>query len=371
MGNTQSIDQLRPQIWANDLFADVMRGMYFTENGMMGKDSNNIFQIKDDLEKKKGDTITIGLTARLSGSGVSGDAELEGNEEAINAYSEDIAIDQKRFAVRLAGSLDEQKNAYDMRQDAKEKLTIRLQEFIEQQFFLKLAGCANTSLVDVNGVAYAADATWSNTGAGVPTADTGSGLGARYICANSGGLDALASTDLITPELLSKAKVKAKMANPKIVPLKIKGKEYYVCFIHPWQAYDLKNNATFQQARREAEVRGSENPIFTGALGIWDGIIIHEHEYVPFLDISVAGYNFGASASGTQAGTDAFRAILCGRQAGVFAKCKQTKGWVEKSFDYENKTGFATGIIGGIQKTAFNSKDYGVICIDTAATALA
>ena len=158
MGNTQSIDQLRPQIWANDLFADVMRGMYFTENGMMGKDSNNIFQIKDDLEKKKGDTITIGLTARLSGSGVSGDAELEGNEEAINAYSEDIAIDQKRFAVRLTGSLDEQKNAYDMRQDAKEKLTIRLQEFIEQQFFLKLAGCANTSLVDVNGVAYAADA---------------------------------------------------------------------------------------------------------------------------------------------------------------------------------------------------------------------
>ncbi len=371
MTNTGSIDALRPQIWEKELFADVMRGCYFTENGMMGKDSNNIIQVKDDLSNKKGDTITVGLTTRLTGNGVDGDAELEGNEEAINAYSEDIAIDQKRFAVRLKGDLDEQKNAYDMRMDAKEKLSIRLQEFIEMQFFLKLGGCANTTLVDVNGINYGASAAWSNTGAQVPSADSGAGTGARYICANSGGLDALAATDLITPELISKAKVKAKMANPKIQPLRIKGENFYVLFVHPWQAYDLKQNATFAQARREAEVRGADNPIFTGALGVWDGVIIKEHEFVPFLDISASGYNFEAAASGTQAGVDAFRAILCGRQAGVFAKCKQTKGWVEKSFDYGNKTGFATGIIGGIQKTAFNSKDYGVIAIDTAATALA
>lgn len=374
MSNTSSIDALRPQIWSNELFADVMRGMYFTENGMMGKDTNSIIQIKDDLEKKKGDTITVGLTTRLTGGGANGDAELEGQEEAINAYSEDIAIDQKRFAVRLTGDLDEQKNAYDMRADAKEKLTIRMQEFIEMQMFLKLAGVRNTTLVDVNGIVYSADALWSNSAAQVPTADSGAGTGARYICANSGGLDALAATDLMTPELISKAKVKAKMANPKIQPLRIKGQDFYVLFVHPWQAYDLKNNATFSQARREAEVRGEQNPIFTGALGVWDGVIVKEHEFVPFLDISFSGgtnYNFESAASGTQANADAFRAILCGRQAAVFAKCKQTKGWVEKSFDYENKVGFATGLIGGIQKTAFNSKDYAVICIDTAATALA
>lgn len=371
MANTVSIDALRPELWQKALYEDVMRGLYFVEGGLMGEDNNNIIQVKTDLQKNKGDTITVGLTTRLSGSGVSGDNELEGNEEAISAYSDSIAIDQKRFAVRLTGSLDEQKNAYDMRMDAKDKLTIRLQEFIEQQFFLKLAGCANTTLVDVNGVSYAADAAWSNTGAQVPTADSGAGTGARYICANASGLDALAATDLITPELISKARVKAVMASPKIQPLRVKGENFYVLFVHPWQAYDLKNNATFSQARREAEVRGKDNPIFTGALGVWDGVIIKEHEFVPFLDISVAGYNFEAAASGTQAGVDAFRALLCGRQAGVFAKAKMTKGWVEKSFDYENKTGFATGLIGGIDKVTFNSKDYAVIALDTAATSLA
>jgi len=369
--NTESINALRPEIWQKELYRDVMDNMYFTKNGMMGTGTNNIIQLKDQLKKTKGDTITLPLTAKMSGDGVSGDNELEGNEEKINAYSESILIDQKRFAVRLTGMLNEQKNAFDMRADAKNKLSIRLQEFIERQFFLKLAGCNNLTLVDVNGATYAADALWSNTPDQVPAADTAAGYGDRYLCADyAAGADSLATTDLITPALISRAKVKAQLASPKILPLKIGGKNYYVMFIHPWQAFDLKNNATFAQARREAEVRGKENPIFTGALGVWDGVIIHEHEYVPFLDISVAGHNYVAAAAGTDFSADCFRAILCGQQAAGFAKCNNKKGWVEKSFDYENQTGFATGLIGGIQKILFNSKNYGVIQVDTAATSL-
>ena len=141
-------------------------------------------------------------------------------------------------------------------------------------------------------------------------------------------------------------------------------------FLHPWQAYDLKQNAQFAQAMREAEVRGKENPIFTGALGVWDNVILFEHEYVPFLDVSVAGNSFRAAAAGTDCAVDCFRALLCGKQAALFAKCKNGNEWVEKKFDYDNKTGFATGLIGGIDKIMFNSKEYGVIAVDTAATAL-
>jgi len=371
MSNTVSIDALRPQIWEKELYKDAIDNLYFSKNGMMGKSTNSIIQIKDDLAKNKGDTITVPLTVKLSGNGVSGDSELEGNEEAISAYSDDIAIDQIRNAVRLTGLLDEQKNSYNMRSDAKEKLSTWLQEFIERQMFLKLAGVGHASLTDVNGNVVSANYNWSNTGDQVPTADTGAGYGDRYICADyTTGADSLASTDLITPELISRAKVKAQTASPKVLPIRMDGKDYYVMFVHPWQAYDLKNNATFAQARREAEVRGKSNPIFTGALGVWDGVVLHEHEYVPFLDIDVVGHNFYATAAGTNISADCFRALLCGRQAAVFAKSKFGKGWVEKTFDYENKTGFATRLIGGIQKITFNSKDYGVVAVDTAATAL-
>lgn len=371
MGNTVSISALRPQIWSKELYADAIDNQYFMKNGMMGKGTNTIVQVMDDLSKNKGDTITVPLTAKLSGAGITGDSELEGNEEAISAYSDDIAIDQIRNAVRLTGLLDEQENAYNMRSDAKDKLSMWLQEFIERQIFLKLGGVGHASLTDVNGTTISANYDWSNTGAQVPTADTGAGYGDRYLCADyTNGADSLATTDLITPELISRAKVKAQLASPKVLPIRMGGKDYYVMFIHPWQAYDLKNNATFAQARREAEVRGKDNPIFTGALGVWDGVIIHEHEYVPFLDIDVVGNNFYATGAGTNISADCFRALLCGRQAAVFAKSKFGKGWVEKTFDYENKTGFATRLIGGIQKITFNSKDYGVIAVDTSATSL-
>lgn len=370
--NTASIDALRPELWEKSLFADVIDGLYFNESGLMGEDENNIIQLKMDLMKEAGDTVTVGLTAKLTGAGVNGDDELEGNEEAINAYSESVLIDQKRFGVRLKGKLDEKKNGYEMRTDAKKKLTIRLQEFIERQTFLKLGGVTNPSLVDINGVAYSADCSWSNTPTFIPDADEAAGTGNRYICANSSGTDALAATDLMTPTLISKAKIKARLSSPKIQPLRIDGRDHYVMWVHPWQAYDLKNNAQFAQAMREAEVRGNDNPIFTGALGVWDGVILYEHEYVPFLQTTggSASNSFRGVATGTDCAVNAFRAILCGKQAAVMLKATNDNGWVEETFDYKNKVGFATGLIGGIDKIMFNSKEYGVITLDTAATAL-
>ncbi len=372
MGNTESIDAARRELWEEKLYDDVMATMFFTENNMMGEDENNVIQVKSGLNKSKGDTVTFELTTRMSGNGVDGDDELEGNEEAISAYSESISINQKRFGVRLKGALDEQKNSYNMREDAKNKLKIRLQEFMELQFFLKLTGVNNTTVTDINGVVVGTDCAWSNTPDYYPDADTAAGYGARYLCADyTNGADSLAATDLLTPALISRARVKARTANPKIVPLKVDGKNYFVMFIHEWQAYDLKQNATYAQAQREAAERGKNNPIFTGALGVWDNVIIHTHENVQFLDISVALHSWRGTATGTDySAVDAFGAILCGRQAIGMVKCNYKKGWVEKSFDYENKTGFATGFMGGIQKIMFNSKEYGCILVDTAATAL-
>lgn len=370
-GNTQSTAAMRREAWQKELYQDAIDNLYFTKSNQMGSDDNNIIQLKDDLVKGKGDTTTFGLTTKLSGSGVSGDAELEGNEEEISAYSESVAIDQKRNAVRLKGKLDEKANAYDMRTDAKGKLSIWLQEFIEQQAFLKLGGVTNTALTDYSGTVVGTDCAWSNTPDYIPDADENAGYGNRYLCADyAAGTTSLAATDLITPALISRAKAKARLATPKIRPLRINGKNYWIMFVHTCQAYDLKRNAEWAQAMREAERRGPENPIFTGAMAIWDQVIVIEHEHVPFLDVSVAGNSFRGAAVGTDCAVDAFRAILCGRQALGFAKCQSDEGWVEKTFDYGNKTGFATGLIGGIQKVMFNSKEYGTFVLDTAATAL-
>ncbi len=364
MSNTLSTSALRAQVWLKELNKDVMDGLYFTQRKMMGKDANNVIQIKDELSKQAGDRVVFGLTTKIGG-GVSGDAELEGNEALMNSYGMSCIIDQMRNAIRLTGKLDEQKVAYDMRMEAKEKLAIWKQEFIERQIFMKLGGVTEVNLTDVSGATYSALAAWSNSSNPVPTADEAAGTGARYLCADASGLDSLASTDILTTTLITRARVKAQLAGVKIQAIRVDGKDYYIMFLHPWQAADLKTAASsvWAQAQRDAQVRGDNNPIFTGSLGVWDSVILHEHEYVPTCQ---SGANF--DTAGQAAGARAFRSILCGRQAVGFAECQNPNGWVEETFDYKNKVGFETGLIGGIQKTYFNSLDYGVITVDTGAT---
>ena len=376
MANTISNSALRPKLWQKALVKNVKDNLYFSK--FMGAGEENIIQIKDDLKKERGDTITLPITYKLSSDGVVGDAELEGNEEAITAYSDSISIDQVRNGVRTTGEFDEQTNVYDMRNDNKNKLSMWAQEFLERQFFMKLGGVNNLTLTDVAGNVVGGRAAWANAPEQVPTADTGLGYGDRYLCADyADGADSLDATDLLTPELISLAKIKAGQKQsdgaPKMRPLMINGKSHYVMFIHPWQANDLKNNATYAQAQRDAQARGNDNPIFTGALGMWDNVIIHEHEYVPYLDVSEAGYNFNSADAGTIFGggtVDCFRALLCGAQAGVFANTSKSFMMREKDFDYGNKVGYSTGIIGGVDKVTFNEKDYGVLALDTAATAI-
>lgn len=373
---TVSIAANRPELWRKALHKDVMAELYFMKNKMMGTDDNNIVQLKDDLKGKKGDTIDFSLTAHLIGDGVEGDNELEGNEEAVSSYNETVVINQLRHAVRLTGALDEQEVAYDMRTDAKSKLKDWLVNIKERMIFLKLAGVNNTTLTNVGGDVVGKRCAWSNTPAYIPDADTNNGYGARYLCADyTSGATSLASTDLITPLLLTMLQTKAKLSNPKIVPLRVDGKNKFIVFINSLQAADLVNNAVWAQAQREARERGSNNPIFTDALGEWRNLIIIEHEEVPWLDISVALHSFRGPAVGTDFSADTCRAILCGRQAIAFAECNNPNGWVENTKDYKNQTGFSTGIIGGIQKTMFNNaagtaQEYGVVVLDTAVTAL-
>ena len=103
---------------------------------------------------------------------------------------------------------------------------------------------------------------------------------------------------------------------------------------------------------------------------MWDGVILFEHEYVPQLTGNGSSVVF-SSGNTTYApnGVVVYRSLLCGRQAVGAAFTKDSFEMVEETFDYKNKVGISTGIIGGVQKMMFNSKNYGVVTVDTSATA--
>lgn len=367
MANTVTIDALRQELWSKELLDDVMRDVKNVLR-FVGEDANNVVQVSRELGKKSGDAETFGLVTRLSGNGVTGDSELEGNEEAMNSYAEQVAIDQIRNAVRLTGKLDAQKVVYDQIKAARNVLKTWMKEFIIRQIFLKLGGVTNTSLTDVNGVVVGTRATWSNTPDYIPDADENAGTGARYLCADyTLGTTSLATGDTMTLDLITRAATKAKLANPSIQPLDMDGDSFYVMFLHPLQARDIRLSSDWKTAQENARERSEKNPVFRGALGYWSGVLLLENEFVPWLDVSVAGNSFRGAASGTDCANDCARALLCGRQAALMAEASNPEALVVEQFDYKNKDGVAASFIGGIQKAVFNSKEFGVIAVDTAA----
>ncbi len=364
--NSVSIDALRQELWSKELLADIQREV---TNAMqfMGSGQNNVVNVSDNLKKNKGDTETFGLVARLAGNGVTGDSELEGNEESMQSYSEQVFIDQIRNAVRLTGKLDAQKTVYDQTKAARANLTMWMKEFICRQIMLKLGGVTNTSLVDTNGVVVGGRAAWSNTPDFIPDAVTAAGIGSRYLNAKSTGAANMGAGDILTLDLVTRAATIATLANPKIQKIQSGGESFYVMFVHPLSARDIRTSSDWKTAQQNARDRGEKNPVFRGALGYWSNVLLLENEFVPWLDVSVAGNSFRGAATGTDYAVDTARNLLCGQSAVLMAEASNPNALVVKTFDYENKDGVAATWMGGIQKAMFNSLEYGVVAVDTAA----
>ena len=138
-------------------------------------------------------------------------------------------------------------------------------------------------------------------------------------------------------------------------------------FLHDYQVTDLRITTSSGQwldiqKAAMAGATSSKSPIFTGALGEYNGVVLHKANRV------TTGVN---GASGAQI-TTVRRAVLCGAQAAVFAyggDGGQEMTWVEEEFDYENQLGVASAMISGLKKTVFNSADFGTVVVSTYAAA--
>jgi N4-gp56 family major capsid protein len=319
--------------WAKELQSEVSKGVYFSK--FMGEGPGNAIHVKQ-MEEGKGKDVTFGLVSQLSGSAITGDSSLEGNEQSLSTYSNTVSTNQKRLAVRDTGKFANSKVLYDFRSTALDLLKTQYAELIDADIFSALSPTSGTHAY------YRADAS-------------------AAVYATSDPKAALADGDDITLGDISAMKTIAQIggsANYRMRPIRVDGQDYYVLVIHPEVAYDLKQESAWQQAQREAQNRGDSNPLFTGALGVWDGVVIHAHE----------GVSIGSNA-GSGSDVEFARNLFMGAQAACFAESSDMM-WVEKTFDYGNQLGISASKIYGVDISDYNSKDYGVIQYLTSRTNL-
>lgn len=317
-------DPLTKKAWEEKLFRDTVKESYFKK--FEGEGADAMLQVKTKLEKEKGDKITFGIRHRLTGDGVTGSATLEGNEEALSTADYSILLERYRHAVKDNGELSRQRAMFSIDAESVQALKDWGAEKIDALRFSALTASPTKSFFG---------------GTATATAE-------------------LTADDKLDTALISKIKTWAKTGGNRtqtpLRPVKIGGKKYFVLLVHPDSLYDLKQTAAFQQAMREAEVRGKENPLFNDAVAIWDGVIIHEHENMPI----ATNYGVGADVAGAQC-------TLMGAQSLVWAWGKRPKV-VHETFDYEEKNGYAWAITAKAGKPNFDSKDYGSVALFVART---
>lgn len=308
----------------------------------MGMDENAVIQVKEDLVKGKGDALTFNLLGALSGSGVTGDSTLEGNEESLSVYGQQVVLQQYRNAVREQGQLASKRYPFDIADKFKPALLNWKAQNDEDRIFEAMGA--------VDGVAYASattgqkDTWYSNNSDRVLYGATTTNYNATHATALT-NVDS--TTDVLNTAHLGLIKRIAKMASPKIRPIRLgegSGAEVYVYFAHPYSTRDLKADSNWVNAQKDAMPRGMDNPIFTGALGMYDGVIVVETDKIVLLD------NVGASS------IDVAQNFLCGAQAVLWAqggiKGMQMK-LTESEFDYENQLGCAIASMYGCQQARF------------------
>lgn len=337
------------KLWAKKLFHEVTGETFFGK--FMGKSDKSLIYVKEDTKKSEGDKITYGLRMLLTGSGIQGDSTLEGNEEALTTYSDSLVIDQLRHAVRSAGKMSEQRVPFAVREENRMGLQDWWTERLDTSMANQLTGNTGQSDTRYTG----------NQATSAPSTVSGT---TRIICGGSetaeGSLSAT-TTHAIKLADLDKAVAIAKVQSPRIRPIRVMGKNMYVTFLHPYQIYQMRRDAStagnFFDVQKAMLQGGkiSDNPIVTGAEFIYNNVIVHEWSYLP---VTV----------GNAANASYRRGVFCGAQAACFAYGRETDSptemsWVEENFDYGNQLGVSAGMIFGIKKSVFNSSDFATIVL--------
>jgi N4-gp56 family major capsid protein len=331
--------------WSDMLMRETFGKMSMTT--LISRGENACIQLKTELSKSAGDEIRYDLLAQDRSAGVNGDAKLEGFEVPLTFFQDTLTINQKRNAHTFR-NMSQQRTVHDLRASGRFSLSQWYAWFIEGGLLAHFAGVSGDGNESVIGVLGA------DTGQADFAGNTLTALDADHLIDNSGVAMALTFID--------EAVAQARVINPRIAPLMINGEKKYILYLHPFSVLALKTAAGatgWNQIQQNAQVRGQKNPIYTGALGEYQGVILRESEFVASVGSVRHNVMLGEGAGCIAFGNawDATRRASAGGGSHF--------DWVEQVNDYGNEKGVGAAAILGFKRAQFNSKAFGVMGLQT------
>jgi N4-gp56 family major capsid protein len=235
--DSTAVDYAIPELWAKELIKEAEKQMFW-KNYEGAQGSGMPIIRKDDLTKQAGDRIHVQTLSNLTGTGVTGTDTLMGNEEKLVLGQISIVPDWIRHAVAYNKDAKVKAN-FELRSTAMNALSYWLANKIDAALFTQAV--ANTAHIMYGG---AATATASLT------------TGCEMSC-------------------IVLDRVKTALRKNLALPIKTSGgNQYYVIVICADDAYYLRQDSTWKDAQLQAGPRDESNPIFTGAEGVYNGMIV-------------------------------------------------------------------------------------------------
>lgn len=350
--------------WERKLNREVLKITQFANWFGSGPDSA-IKVIGDPLRGTKptaaGDTVYTTLLMNLTGDGIAGDTNQQGNEENLALHRQTVTINQLRNAVKSDGRMTNQRTYINFQVEARQVLQKWGADVIDFWSANQLAGIS-TGLVSNN-----------KAGMQTPTAPSSSATNPRIIYGpasftTEASLSVSHTADkFFRVTMLDTAVALAETGAPAISPIQTANGPKYVAVLHPFQIMDLRTYAATGVVSwydyNKAIVQGGSgrgkdligNPM-KGALGDYNNVLIFSDSRIPLAPSTTRvrrGVFFGA-----QAATLAFGADSAGVENLRFR-------FDEQEEDYKNRLGIGVRLMGGEKKNVYNSIDHGTIVLSS------
>lgn len=360
-GTGQAVTPLKH---CEEIFKQYMTRMYFTTlSGRRGSGKPIIMDNSLFKGRGAGDVGRYHFIPQFKGKGIRGqNASVIGNENTIDEYYMDLRIDQITQAFAKKGKMTTLRMIWDFRKEAKNQLAEWFRTQTEQDIVDSLSGYntdgatfldadENLTLDTVKGDHRCLRVDYNSTKfETVEVNEAGSDTTSL--------LSAMATSDIMNTQILDVLQDFAKTADSRYAmrPVRSKnGEEYYILVLHPKAAISLRQDARWEK-RAIASMTGKGSlegdPIATGAIGVWEHIIVKEAEFV--------------KTHTNDAGTLTIaRNLLLGAEAAVMA-WGQTLDYSEELLDHKRIISDAADEIRGIRKLCFDGTDLNIAQIPCA-----
>jgi N4-gp56 family major capsid protein len=306
-----------PDIWKTKLYAQAEKLTFF--HRFEGSEGSNMPVIRvDDLEKRPGDNVYVDIVLALTGAGLTGDTDqglLDGNEEKLVFRQNSFSTEALRHGVRWT-KLGKIRINHKMRSTALNQLKKWLAGKFDDAIFKEFSG---------DGVTTTLPSSYKTAAGGPATAAAPSDV---------------AAGDIIDLDMVTDLKALAKV-DRRIEPISTEdGEELYFLLLHDYAGAEMKKSADWKQAQREARERGAGNPLFRGALGMWDNVVFLQSD-------RVVKKNDGAAS------VPVARNLFLGAQA-LMRGYAYYPDWTEQYFSYGEEQGIGTFTVQGEKLNIFD-----------------